>query len=549
MPDESLPTNDPLPPDEPSAPRIFFSYAGEDWLWVKVFREYFTKTLSGVSIKDYRAESPAPYGRLDAALVEQIHGSAVVLAFVSEHYRTKKWTLREWEQSLAEAHRLIFVPIIMDAVAQVWWQDQRRTKEILTNLSTDYQYADFNDGGRPANADNFVVGQRIVDLALRLGKDLANLEEEQKAAKKKAEDEKIKAQKAEEGKAEEGKPETDVESQKPPNLTPDRLDVVVLGHPTAGYPLDLAEKVQNLVTALGAGAVAWGNGWRRKAAVRTEVATEADPVFVQPVIDTEAADYVQEKDKTDEYLKELGRSKPRVAIWLPAGYSDPEFEKAARDSASATRAARDATYPVLRTDTSDALAQWLRSEINPRSSGSTILQLEGYGSPEGSKPEVVLKTKQTLEQLNKAMLNIVGHVVEKPRTWPFWDTQLGAQMKVLPGSRAIVAVHDLNVLPNSDPELARRDVERKLDSIQKVVEAEQKQRHIDGKPYLKVFWTALLVNHAKAMPLVYPDDGNLKDWRLLGFSSSDENGIEITVPDPASLAVFRTDLIAWAAAG
>src|ERR1700681_3869105 len=100
---------------EPLAPRVFFSYAGEDWWWFdELFRPYFK--VGPVRILDYKDESVA-FGELTSALNGRIEGSAAVVAFVSGKYLRKKWTVAEWEKGLTEAERrrLVFVPILLDA--------------------------------------------------------------------------------------------------------------------------------------------------------------------------------------------------------------------------------------------------------------------------------------------------------------------------------------------------------------------------------------------------------------------------------------------------
>ncbi len=127
------------------APRIFFSYAGEDSWWVKIFRSRFD--LGVVQILDYRADS-VPFGPLEQALNNQIERAAVVVAFVSMKYIKKEWTVAEWGKSLSEAQcrRLIFVPIMLEADAILWWRELRRDGK-LSALSRDFQYADFTGDG------------------------------------------------------------------------------------------------------------------------------------------------------------------------------------------------------------------------------------------------------------------------------------------------------------------------------------------------------------------------------------------------------------------
>ncbi len=528
-------------PSDPVAPWIFFSYAGEDAWWIELFRPHFS-VVGAVRIQDYKADS-VPYGPLGEALSEKMEASVVVIAFVSNHYRSKEWTVAEWEKGLDEAQRrrLIFVPIMLDADAVVWWQELRR-EERLTGLTRDYQYTDFTDGGEPAiiGPENPRTIQKIVKLALRIRDDLA-------AAPRTT---------PSNGSVEESTPSPE---QKP--APPHQPEVVVLGHPSAGFPADLQEETRQLVSALGPQAVvSWGDGWRRKAAARAEIALEADPVFVQPIADTEAADHIHEKNKTNAYLTELGRPKARVALWLPARYRDAEFEHAIQTNAVREHTAeevRNPKYPALRADTPEQLANWLRAEIAPPNiADAMVVQVEGLGTLEGVKPEIAVASKKIVDQLRDEIWEIVTRVVEKPRpaspAWQFWDSQFRKQIRILPGSRAIVAIHDLDIAPNPDRGTIRKRVESKFDKMYREVESEQAQRQAAGRPCLKLFLTALLINNADALPFSnYPDDGRYKDWRLLGFSPAPEpaaNGPVPVRPDPASLAVFRTNLLAWAAA-
>ncbi len=128
------------------APRIFLSYASEDGYWVEAFTKSTAfKNIGVVRVLDYAAESAA-YGPLRQALNEQINRSAVVIAFVSTDYTRKTWTVAEWESSLSEAQRrrLVFVPIVLDADAIVWWKEQRQLGR-LAALSRDYAYESFID--------------------------------------------------------------------------------------------------------------------------------------------------------------------------------------------------------------------------------------------------------------------------------------------------------------------------------------------------------------------------------------------------------------------
>jgi len=507
------------------APRIFLSYASEDRIWVGQFKRYFLN-YGMAQISDYEADA-VPYGSIADELSERITSAAVIIAFVSSYYKDKKWTVAEWQEGLDEAAkgRLIFVPLILDADAAVWWQTLRREGR-LSQLSRDYAYSNFMSGGRRAlvGPDNPLVLEQINDLALSIRKDLETPAPPPPG----------------------GVPVVQQGQPVPPGPKPPagQVDFVVLGHPTATLPPNIRDEKKTLIGKLGAAAVSWDDGWRPKEAVRAKLPDKCDPIFIQPIPETEADDYIENPKTTASYLEKLGRQTPRVAVWLPSQYSTAEFRDAAK-------VAPDSKYPVLRADTPQDLARWLQGEVSlPVDPNSLSVQVEGYGAPEGSKPEHAAIAKFIVDRLKTEMWNIVSSLVQKPRpaspVWQFWDTQFGRQIKILPGSRAIVAIHDLDIPQSTNSRIVQKKVELKFDRMQKYVDAEQEQRRKDGKPDLKMFWTALLVNHASALPFSnYPDDGRYKDWCLLDCSPLDEASNDPR-PDPASLAVFRNNLLAWA---
>jgi formylglycine-generating enzyme required for sulfatase activity len=159
-----------------SAPRIFFSYASEDKFWVEAFQKSTGFANVGVvRVLDYAAEEVG-YGDLGEKLNEQIHGSAVVIAFVSSNYSRKQWTVAEWEKALTEVQRrrLVFVPLMLDADAVSWWQDLRKQGK-LTVLSRDYAYVSFFDAaGRPLDIrpEDTQVNGKIARLAGQIRQDL-----------------------------------------------------------------------------------------------------------------------------------------------------------------------------------------------------------------------------------------------------------------------------------------------------------------------------------------------------------------------------------------
>jgi len=522
----------------PLAPRIFFSYASEDAYWVDRFRLHFQNIVSTAVIRDYRAESVVQFGELASALAEQIRSSAVVVAFVSDDYKRKEWTVAEWERGLREhgmaddrGKRLVFVPIMLDGDAKAWWQQLRRDDR-LHGLSRDYQYAEFTEGGRPADLDKQRVIEKVIELAKQVRRDIDDTEPDNPE------------------RMEDTKPPPVPENPRP---EPGQPSFVILGHPSANFPPELKEETLKLSTALGTQYVSWGDGWRGKGTARAEVVAETDPVFVQPIADTEVDDYVDDKNRTNSYLMKLGRPKARVAIWLPARYSEPNFNQAVQKAAQADPE-NGIKYPALRADVPEDLAKWLRAQVFGSSPDEMVIQIQGYGSQKDVNPQTALETQTLVTGLHNKLWDIVSHLVAMPKpaspVWPFWDTQFGEQIQILPSSRAIVAVHDLDIPRTLDRTAIKKRVEKKFDMMFEQLKAAQEQRG-DKMPPLRLFWLALLVNHARALPFGrYPDDGRYKDWSLLGFSSNGQGNATDSPPEPdqASLAVFRTNLLAWAAA-
>jgi hypothetical protein len=187
----------------------------------------------------------------------------------------------------------------------------------------------------------------------------------------------------------------------------------------------------------------------------------------------------------------------------------------------------------------------LRTAFRPnQANDDPVLQIETVGCPSGTQPDP--NAKRLSDQLARLFWDIVRDVMptEASSPWPFWNEQFKAQIANLPGSRAIVAIHDLDVTPSPDRVTNRKQIERKFQQMQEFV----LQSSDAGK--LKVFWAALLLKNADALPFAkYPFDARYKDWRLLSFERSDESlttGQPVR-PDPNSLGVFRSELSAWGA--
>src|SRR5262249_47516870 len=110
------------------APRVFLSYASEDVNWVQQFKRWFVEPLGNVVLIDFKDGSALDFGPLGPWLDERAGEAAVMVAFVSCNYPEKAWTQAEWRKGLTKTHlgQLIFVPIMMDADAKVWWGQLRK---------------------------------------------------------------------------------------------------------------------------------------------------------------------------------------------------------------------------------------------------------------------------------------------------------------------------------------------------------------------------------------------------------------------------------------
>jgi hypothetical protein len=122
-------------------PKIFLSYASEDHPWVENFVEVFSEYIGGVKIQDFKAGDNLEFGELQKWVDDTVSEATGVIAFVSEYYQSKEWTLAEWKKTVNEyrRRRLVFVPIMLDAEAKGWWANLR-TQGDLCELPVDYMY-------------------------------------------------------------------------------------------------------------------------------------------------------------------------------------------------------------------------------------------------------------------------------------------------------------------------------------------------------------------------------------------------------------------------
>jgi hypothetical protein len=499
------------PAGAPDAARIFLSFASDDEAWVLAFtnRAWFGNLLGNVRIQNYLAGDNLPFGELGRWLDERIGRAAVVIAFVSADYRSKKWTVAEWLSSLRAAQRdkLIFVPVMLDSDAKEWWASQRRHGG-LSVLPDDYQYADFTDGlGKRLNIrpEDTSVTERIKELAKEIRGMLVDRSDEP------------------------------IDGQRP--LT----DVVVLGHPTARSAEGVETQSSALLKELKTSSLKvefWRDGWRGRSAEQAGQAATLckDAVFVQPLAAIEAADYAASPGMTSTYLERAGITGARVALWLPHGVRDAAFEQKMVASA-------DDQPTMLRSDTPAELAAWLCGalRVETMAAHTLALQIEDLGFEDDTIPDP--EAVRLAEEVQEGLCGVVNGIVKpNPPPWPFvgFDPGLKDLITIVQGDRAIIAVHDLDIPPSTEDK-TRKAIERKFLAMQDVVQLVESTT----KRQLNLFRAALVVRNPKVLPFFkYPNDGRFKDWRLLRFERPDEE--TPLKPDPASKAYFRAQLAAWA---
>jgi hypothetical protein len=482
--------------EAPRAPRIFLSYASEDVNWVTQFKEWFLPPLGeNVVIVDFKDGSNLEFGPLGAWLDARVDEASVMVAFVSNKYPEKVWTRAEWGKGLTKTQhgQLIFVPIMMDADAKLWWAKLSKQRE-LSALPVDYQYSDFAVGGEPAAVKG------VVDQISKLAKKIRNM-------------------------LEQPSPE-----QSPPLFVP---DIILLGHPFGRFDVDLEAKVdeaEQLLRKCSVRLKRGKDGWRNSDVKDFLHLSSNSPILVQPLAPGEVELYAT---KTVELLAPIAGKEARVTLWVPNAQKDPVFMEAANSNSPNS-------FPALRSDTPRGLVSWLCDLIRPTTPDAVVLQIETVGYPEDSAPDAA--TTQLAADLQQKFSGIVNReVLPPPGLWPFWgEEEFNEQVKMLPGNRVIIAVHDLDITPSADDGTIRTSLEMKFRSAQDAVE--QANKASEGSRRVDPFFTALLVKNAKALPFAsYPLNGRFKDWRLLRFEPLSMK------PLPASLSVFRGQLNMWAA--
>ena len=154
-------------------------------------------------------------------------------------------------------------------------------------------------------------------------------------------------------------------------------------------------------------------------------------------------------------LDEAGFPGAKVVLWLPAAFSDPDFAAAAAKTVGVRQ------YPVLRGDPPDALAEWLQGEKAPTESAEetkiqikTIASVDEAGIAQAARSQRIVKL--LTDNFTEIALKLVDNPTPKPPPWKFWGGQFGEQLKKLPGNRAIIAIHDLDVTPGSDGSIEKQ---------------------------------------------------------------------------------------------
>ena len=416
---------------------------------------------------------------------------------------------------------------MLDADAIQWWEKLQKDGK-LTQLSRAYQYVDFTDrGGRriEIRSDDTIATGKIGRLAARIEQDLENAPQEI--------DEKI-----------DPRPSFDV------------VDVVVLGHATAALPQEMEDHVRKLCESLKSRDLRfeeWRDEWRKNADARGKAGAGSDVIFVQPVAKGEASDRASD-GAISKFLEEAGIRESKVVLWLPQGFSDPEFSDAAAKAAAVAKATNSTKFPALRVDSPDGLAAWLKSFYGQvQSADETRIKIQTIGITEADVNEQSVSSLRIINQLKEQIYSTAFKFVDNPRPTPpplsFWGKQFSEHLKKLNGNRTIVAIHDLDVAPGPEGSI-QKQLQLRFDAIQEALQEEQESRASTGRPPLKAFLAALLVRSAGALPFnEYPYDGRYGQWSLLGFAPPNGEGPDETAPlkpDPYSLAVLSSKLYSWA---
>jgi CheY-like chemotaxis protein len=493
--------------ETPIRPTVFISYADEDAYWKVNFthRYWFGDLLGNVRIVDLQIGYGLQFAPVDDWLRDRSDAVGAILVILSKQYITKASSLSNWWRGSSEANRrrLFLLPVIIDADARAWWVEQK-----LRDLGDDYAYVDFTQESKPATIISSTgpvdaVTTKISELA-RLIRD--HLEDQGQRASS---------------------------SVKPPARVSSKRTIVVLGHPSAIATGEVDEMTRQLtgdLKRLNLEPINWGDGWRAPSARRGLVALQKkNPLFVQPLGPADAGDYAGNPGPLRKWLESaiasdfpedvVGSSSLLLVLWLPGHPRDPAFE-------AALAGGPPDENTVLRHEDPVSFATWLSHQVDTADTMTMLLE---------EVPNVAASAKLRAA-LHDGLYNIVETVVyPPPERWFFSGNMLVEQLRSLDSDRAIIAIHDLNTATARDWRSARREVERKMNSIEQALRSA-------GRTDLAIFRIVLLVRKADALPWVkYPSPSQFEGWHLLPFGEKNND----LAPKATQASVVRTYLKDW----
>jgi hypothetical protein len=290
-------------------------------------------------------------------------------------------------------------------------------------------------------------------------------------------------------------------------------------------------ELERLIRGAGLHLVSWPDGWLAQPLTHREDALgllPRHPVFVQTLGPGDAGELAIRPETARGRLKKIVGPDPLASLvdtsglflWLPKGLVDDDFN-----------GAKAAPPTYLSQDSPEELTKQLSLSIDPRPPVPVIM-LEFTGNP------------RLRSQLTDAFHKIIEQEVSPPvETWAFDGNEdsdlLQEQIKLFPGNRAILAVHDINVGPVSGFQEAKRKLEIKLLGYMNRVQKAQSAAKRDD---LKFFWTTIVLRNGSHLPFVKYPTPPFDNWHLLSFINSGEDAI----PNPQRTSIFRGYLREWA---
>lgn len=491
--------------------KIFLSYSHMDASWKKnfIFQDWFSDILGNCELVDYKQGGVSGLGNLRSLIEETLTPASAVIVFLSKDYVQGDYTMHEWRLALArkrDAGQLLVV-VVLDRAAKDWWRLQAKQGVV----DPDYKFEDFTG---PHGGPQDIIGP----LGLGVDKVTAQIKRIALALREAIHDN---------------------ERHENPPPRPEAGPVVILGHPTAQRTPAIEEAVKALTNSL-AGirrCRRWPDGWRLSGLSEKDLdALPSDATFLQPAAPGEAEDWAGTAERQRDRLRQaLGLegagAKPfdnRYLLWLPDGQRDPEFLARLAAQTEESKAVAELT---------NASPKALAAALAPGNQPIHVPML--------TLEEILDDQNRDLrESLYESFIDVVSEVViPRPFQVTFHGRILRDQIVSLDADRMIIAIHDLNVRPGPSPASARAEMEKKLSSIDEMVQDVRAQA---GRPPMKLFFSALLVGTAPAYPFVqYPRPSRFPDWHLLPFEGS-EDSLSQVHPKPDYALAFRSCLRDWA---